>query len=262
MISPLFNNETRLARSVRRLHTERVAMVRISLLLFFFLLRACAVRGRSMRTSISWRHFLIPHSLFLSTTWVMMSKSSTSSFISESFMIQARPWLVPSGAESWPARAPWVSPVGGNRSHSEGETVLVLSRKGKEDYPELLMLLAVILKETCSTLEWFLAPAQGSAVFPRAKFARGPTVPRTEDSTAGEHQQTTLGCSTQTSSPSPSKGLGRRGQLLQRTTCGSRGKREHANQKGPTTEQKGKILLPNNYSNLESRQHWKKNYFW
>ena len=38
-------------------------------------------------------------------------------------------------------------------------------------------------------LRGFLAPALGSAVFPRAKFARGPTVPRTEDSTAEEHQK-------------------------------------------------------------------------
>ena len=86
-------------------------------------------------------------------------------------------------------RAPWVSPVGGNRSHSEGEPVLVLSRKGKEDCPELLTVLAVILKETWSTLAWFLTPALGSAALPRAKFARGPTVPRTGASAAGEHQR-------------------------------------------------------------------------
>ena len=39
------------------------------------------------------------------------------------------------------------SPVGGNRLYSEGELVLVLSIKGKEDCPELPTVLAVILKE-------------------------------------------------------------------------------------------------------------------
>ena len=85
-------------------------------------------------------------------------------------MLQARPWLVHCGTESWPARTPWVSPVGGNRSHSEGGSVLVLSRKGKEDCPELLTLLAVIPKETCSTLAWFLAPGSGECPFSSGKI--------------------------------------------------------------------------------------------
>ena len=149
----------------------------------------------------SFPYSLVPHELWCLNPWPPVQSQTF-------FMLQARPWLVPCGKESWPASAPWVSPVGGNRSQSEGEPVLVLSRKGKEDCPKLLMLLAVILKETWSILAWFLAPALGSAVFPRAKFARGPTVPRTEDSTAGEHQKTILVRSKQTSRPSPSTGRG------------------------------------------------------
>ena len=190
------DNEGQLAQQVRRLHGERVAVVRASLLLFFFF-RACAVRGRSMRT---WHH--IP-----STTWVIMPKSITSSLIPEFFIFQARPWLVPCGTESWLARTPWVlgfSPVGGNRLYSEGEPVQVLSRKGKEDCSKLLTVLAVILKGGLPTrpLRGFLATRSGEDRFSSRKVctrANGP--PDGGDSTAREHQTKPLVSSTQKSHP-------------------------------------------------------------
>ena len=135
---------------------------------------------------------IFPASHFPSTTWDMMLKSITSSWIPEFFDASSaaltRPfrnrvlaWLGPHG--SW-----GFSPVGGNRLYSEGESVRVLSTKGKEDCPELLTVLAVNLKEN-----YLLDPCVVSSnplwdVCPRAKFARGPAVPRTEASTAGEHQ--------------------------------------------------------------------------
>ena len=48
------------------------------------------------------------------------------------------------------------SPVGGNRLCSDGELVQVFSTKGKEDCPELLTVLAVILKE-----KYLLRPLRG-----------------------------------------------------------------------------------------------------
>ena len=170
-------------------------------------------------------------------------------------MLQARPWLIPWGTESWPARTPWVSPVGGNRSHSEGEPVLVLSRKGKEDCPELLTVLAVILKETWSTLAWFLAPALGSAVIPRAKFARGSMVPQNGSLHCEGHQR--VWCAPRRKGPPfPSTGLGSLGLNAPDDQLWK--KRESKLSKNKSTEKEEKKCRRTIYSKLECRQDWNK----
>ena len=136
-----------------------------------------------------------------------MPKSITSRSISEFVdALWARPWLLPLGTESWPARTPWV--LGffssrGNRLYSEGEPVLVLSRKGKEDCPELLTVLAAILKEN-----YLLDPCvvsstrSGECRFSSGKIcARTNGSPERKDSTAREHQKKTLVGSTLKSPP-------------------------------------------------------------
>ena len=135
------NNEARLAQSIRWLHTERVVVVRFSLLLnFFYFAHAQCVDG--MRTSLSWRHFP-------STTWVMMPKSITPSPIPEFFILQA-PWLIPCGTESWPARTPWVLGFFFGREKPLvlwGGTGVCPPGKREGGLPELLTVLAVIPKE-------------------------------------------------------------------------------------------------------------------
>ena len=140
----------------------------------FFFLHACAVHERSMRTTLSWRHFL-------STTLVLMPESITSNSISRFSSFKHGLDSSPVEPGSWPARAPWVlgffsgrgKPLvlwRGNRCKSSRE-------KGKRtDRNSWRYLRPSWKRTTCSTLAWFLAPALGSAVFPRAKFARGPTV--------------------------------------------------------------------------------------
>ena len=142
--------EVRLAQLVRRLHAERVAVVRFSLLLFFFNFAHAQCCGRSMRT---WRHFP-------STTWVTMPKSITSSSIPEFVNAPARPWLPPCGTESWPARTPWVEPQGFFSGRGKplvlwrgtGERPLV---KRKEDCRNSWRCLRSTWKRTtCWTLAW------------------------------------------------------------------------------------------------------------
>ena len=103
--------------------------------------------------------------------------------------------------------------------------------KGKEDCPELLTVLAVILKETWSTLAWFLAPALGSAVFPRAKFARGPTVPpeRKTPLRRGTGKYVWYARCRRVTLPFHGAGLGL--NAPGGTTCAKSGKQECSNQK-------------------------------
>ena len=172
-----------------------------------------------------------------------MPKSITSSSIPEFFILQARPWLPPWGTESWPARTPWVlgfSPVGGNRVYSEGGPVNDLSRKGKEDCRNSWWCLRSTRKRTtCSTLAWFLALALGSAVFPRAKFARGPTVPRTEASAAGEHQK--VWCARRRRGTLPIHGAGGK--------CS----------RGPTVEREGSKKVKIKKQKKDRREKWPSN---
>ena len=103
------------------------------------------MRGLSMRTSLLW-------SYFPSTTWVLMPKAITSSSFPNFLILQARPWLVPWGAESWfgLARTPWVLGFFSGR----GKPLALWGRTGERPLekrerglPELLTVLAVILKE-------------------------------------------------------------------------------------------------------------------
>ena len=110
----------------------------------FFLLRACAVRERSMRTSfLSWH--------FLSTTWVTTLKSITSGSILEFFeAFTGGHDSLPCGTESWLARTPWVLGFFSGRGKPLvlwGGTGVCPPGKREGGLPELLTVLAVILKE-------------------------------------------------------------------------------------------------------------------
>ena len=97
---------------------------------FFFQLRACAVREQSNRTSdvISlepWYHMSYDayiYNLQFDSGVFQCSKHGLDSSLEE-----------PSPGQLGPHGSWGFSPVGGNRLHSEGELVKVLSRKGKED---------------------------------------------------------------------------------------------------------------------------------
>ena len=100
---------------------------------------------------------------------------------------------------------------------SDGEPVQVLSRKGKEDCPELLTVLAVILKEN-----YLLDPCVVSgnplweARSPLGKICPGVNgSPGRETPLRGSTRK--LVRSTQKEPPTPSTGLGRWRQMLQRT---------------------------------------------
>ena len=221
----------------------------------FFLLRACPVRGRSMRTSLY--RCLIP-----GTTWGMIPKFTTSSSFPKGFILQVRPWLVPWGAESWLglARTPWVLGFFSGRGKplvlwgGTGECSL---EKRERELPELLTVLAVNLKENyLLDLCVVSSTRSGECRFPRAKFARGQTVPRTEASAAGEHQR--VWCARRRRSTLPFHGAGllglnaSEGQLW-------KGGEEEKNEKGKNLNKKeqksGRKII---YSNLEYWHYWNK----
>ena len=169
-----------------------------------------------------------------------MPKSITSSSIPAFFNTSSAALTRPFGnrvlALAWlGTHGSWgFSPVGGNRLYSEGEPVRVLSTKGKEDCPELLTVLAVNLKENYPLDPCVVSSNPLWDVFPRAKFARGPTLPRTEASTAGEHQN--VWCARCRRGTLPFRGDGSLGlnapeDQLWRERVGSESKRKSAKKK-------------------------------
>ena len=174
-------------------------------------------------------------------------------------MLQARPWLLPWGTESWPARTPWVlgfSPVGGNRSYSEGEPVNVLSRKGKEDCRNSWRCLRSTWKRTtCWTLAWIPSnPLLGSAAFPRATFARGANGPQNGRLHCGGVPEINLVRSPQMSHPPLPRGwiAGAKrssGPTVERV-AGRESKEERAKEKKKKERKKNKKTREKIYNNL------------
>ena len=232
LFHPFFIKEARLAQLVRRLYAERMAVVRIFLLLFCF-----ASRMRHALADMCTSSDVI----FIGTTWVMLPKSITSSPIPEFFMLQARPWLPPWGTESWPARTPWVKPQG--FFSGRGKPLVLWRGTGASPLEKRERGLLGTPDGACGqperelpalTLVWISSnPLWGGPFSPRANFARGPTVSRTGS----------LGC---TGAPeslvrSTQKGhppLPRGAKCSRGTNCGKRGKLERENQKRKRKERK------------------------
>ena len=188
LFHPFFIKEARLAQLVRRLYAERMAVVRIFLLLFCF-----ASRMRHALADMCTSSDVI----FIGTTWVMLPKSITSSPILEFFMLQARPWLPPWGTESWPARTPWVKPQGFFSGRGKplvlwrGTSASPLEKRergllgtpdGACGQPEREL--------PALTLVWISSNRSGEGRFPLGQNLReGQRSPEREASAAGEHQK-------------------------------------------------------------------------
>ena len=215
--------QVRVAQSARELDTRREVVGSILFFSFFFTSR--------MRSAWKEAHFILMTSFLASTTWVMMPKSITLNSILEFF------WSLTSGHDSslaekslgelGPHGSRGFSPVGGNRLNSDGEPVQVLSRKGKEDCPELLTVLAVILKENYLLNPWRISsdPFWGVPVFLGQNLSWGLTVPRTGETPLRWGYQTEIWCARHRRVTLPFHGAGSLGQnALEGTTCGKRGK--------------------------------------
>ena len=204
-VPPYFNNEARLAQSVRRLHAERVAVVRIFVLPFLFTshMRSTLTEHAHffILTSFPWYHMSFDAQIYklqFHSGVFQCSKHGLDSSLEE-----------PSPGQLGPHGSWGFSPVGGSRLYSEGEPVYVLSRKRKEDCSELLTVLAVILTENCLLDPCVVSSTRSG----ECRFSSGKICARANGPQNGNlHWRGTpesLVDSTQKEAPSPSPSTGR-----------------------------------------------------